>query len=112
MEEEERNEGYQGRSPWYPLSLGRSQGGGFGGHQTGGGGEEEREEATKDLQNFKQKRLFNPKMFFQITCFMIGYVLTQPVRFAHVVVKGWFVNLFVKVKVFEVVFIVICWNHI
>ena len=48
----------------------------------------EREEATKDLQNFKQKRLFNPKMFFQITCFMIGYVLTQPVRFAHVVVKG------------------------
>ena len=42
----------------------------------------------KTCKNFKQKRLFNPKMFFQITCFMIGYVLTQPVRFAHVVVKG------------------------
>ena len=38
-----------------------------------------REEATKDLQNFKQKRLFNPIFFLlllQITCFIIGYVLT------------------------------------
>ena len=55
------------------------EGGGFGGHQTGGEVEQEREEATKDLQNFKQKRLFNPIFFLhllQITCFIIGYVLT------------------------------------
>ena len=76
--------------------------------------EQEREEATKDLQSFKQKRLFNPKNVFPNHLFYDWLCVDLTSAFStcscqRVICKP-FCN--VKVKVFEVEFIVVCCNHI